>query len=59
MKDLYTYLAPSHVCDGVGVFALTEIPQDTCIFSPDKIEKVMWTEWYIDIDGIHILEEEE
>ena len=44
MKDLYTYLAPSHVCDGVGVFALTEIPQDTCIFSPDEIEKVMWTE---------------
>ena len=31
---LYTYLAPSKVCDGVGVFSLVDIPQDTVIFEP-------------------------
>ena len=31
---LWTYLAPSKVCDGVGVFALMDIPQDTLIFEP-------------------------
>ena len=31
---LWTYLAPSKLCDGVGVFALMDIPQDTLIFEP-------------------------
>lgn len=33
---LYTYLAPSKVCDGVGVFSLVDIPKDTIIFKPKK-----------------------
>lgn len=40
---LYTYLAPSKVCDGVGVFSLIDIPKDTCIFTPAKTEYVLWT----------------
>lgn len=31
---VYTYLAPSKVCDGVGVFSLVDIPRDTIIFEP-------------------------
>ena len=31
---LYTYLSPSKVCEGVGVFSLVDIPQDTVIFEP-------------------------
>ena len=31
---LYTYLAPSKVCGGVGVFSLVDIPKDTVIFEP-------------------------
>jgi|TARA_B100000035_G_scaffold101765_1_gene86296 hypothetical protein len=31
---VYTYLAPSKVCDGVGVFSLVDIPRDTVIFKP-------------------------
>jgi len=30
--ELYTYLAPSKICSGVGVFALIEIPKDTIIW---------------------------
>ena len=43
---LWTYLAPSTVCDGVGVFALVEIPRDTLIFESDKTRdrKVPWSE---------------
>jgi SET domain-containing protein len=40
---LHTYLAPSKVCDGVGVFALTDILKYCAIFSPpEKIEKYAW-----------------
>lgn len=41
---LYTYLAPSKVCGGVGVFSLVDIPPDTCIFKPQKREYVFWCE---------------
>ena len=33
---VYTYLAPSKVCDRVGVFSLVDIPQDTVIFKPKR-----------------------
>ena len=39
-KTLYTYLAPSSVCEGVGVFSLVLIPVDTCIFVPKNREKI-------------------
>lgn len=42
--ELLTYLAPSKVCDGVGVFSLVDIPRDTCIFKPDEMHKVYWSE---------------
>ena len=41
---LYTYLAPSKVCDGVGVFSLVSIPADTLIFKPEERKKGMWWE---------------
>ena len=41
---LYTYLAPSSVCDGVGVFSLVDIPQDTCIFKPKETQYIPWSE---------------
>ena len=41
---LYTYLAPSKICGGVGVFSLIDIPQDTCIFKPKRREHVFWGE---------------
>lgn len=40
--ELYTYLYPSKVCPGVGVFALVDIPRDTCIFKSNGAEKVSW-----------------
>ena len=42
--ELYTYLAPSKVCGGVGVFSLIDIPKDTCIFKPDEMHKIHWSE---------------
>ena len=39
---LYTYLAPSKVCGGVGVFSLVDIPKGTIIFEPTKEIKVSW-----------------
>ena len=39
-KTLYTYLAPSTVCEGVGVFSLVFISVDTCIFVPKNREKI-------------------
>jgi SET domain-containing protein len=42
--NLYTYLAPSKVCDGVGVFSLVNIPEDTLIFSPGELVKILWSE---------------
>lgn len=40
---LYTYLAPSKVCGGVGVFSLVDIPKGTIIFEPTKEVKVLWS----------------
>jgi hypothetical protein len=40
--DLYTYLAPSKVCIGVGVFSLVEIPKGTIIFKPNEKIKIFW-----------------
>ena len=41
--ELYTYLAPSKVCVGVGVFALIDIPRDTFIWKlRDEPHKVPW-----------------
>ena len=41
--ELYTYLAPSKVCVGVGVFALIDIPRDTFIWKlRDDPHKVPW-----------------
>jgi hypothetical protein len=40
---LLTYLAPSKVCDGVGVFALVNISRGTIIFEPSKNIKVSWS----------------
>jgi hypothetical protein len=39
---LYTYLAPSKVCAGVGVFSLIDIPKGTIIFEPNKKIKIYW-----------------
>ena len=40
---LYTYLAPSKVCDGVGVFSLCDIPKDTIIWKSHGVpEKISW-----------------
>ena len=42
---LYTYLAPSKVCGGVGVFSLCDIPKDTIIWKEkQKVVKVSWDE---------------
>ena len=41
--ELKTYLAPSTVCNGVGVFSLVSIPKDTIIFKPSAMtQKVSW-----------------
>ena len=42
--ELLTYLAPSTVCSGVGVFALLDIPKDTCIFKAESSYKVLWSD---------------
>lgn len=39
---LLTYLAPSTVCEGIGVFSLVNIPRNTIVFRPQKIEKIPW-----------------
>ena len=41
--NLYTYLAPSKVCGGVGVFSLVDIPKGTVIFEPTNEVKVPWS----------------
>ena len=51
---LYTYLAPSKVCGGVGVFSLVDIPADTCIFKPKKREYVFWSD--ISVEARELLE---
>ena len=42
--NLYTYLAPSKVCQGVGVFALVKIPENTTIWKveEEQIRKYKW-----------------
>ena len=42
--NLYTYLAPSKVCEGVGVFALIRIPENTTIWKVkrEQIRKYKW-----------------
>ena len=42
--NLYTYLAPSKVCGGVGVFSLIDIPADTLIFKPNQRQYIFWKE---------------
>tara|TARA_B100000925_G_scaffold253501_1_gene205993 strand:- start:1544 stop:1918 length:375 start_codon:yes stop_codon:yes gene_type:complete len=42
--SLYTYLSPSKVCDGVGVFSLVHIPADTLIFKSKNAQKIRWGE---------------
>ena len=49
--DLYTYLAPSKVCSGVGVFSLVDIPKGTIIFKPNKKIKIFWNLISDDIYG--------
>ena len=39
---LYTYLAPSKVCSGIGVFSLVNIPKGTVIFKPNQKLKISW-----------------
>ena len=41
--ELLTYLAPSKVCGGVGVFALVNISKGTIIFKASKSIKVLWS----------------
>ena len=46
---LYTYLAPSKVCSGVGVFSLCDIPKGTVIWKKrQEAVKIPWNkipEW--------------
>lgn len=39
---LYTYLAPSKICAGVGVFSLIDIPKGTVIFESNEKIKISW-----------------
>ena len=42
---LYTYLAPSKVCGGVGVFSLCDIPKGTIIRKERQpAQKITWNE---------------
>ena len=46
-----TYLAPSTVCNGVGVFSLVSIPKDTIIFKPSAMtQKVPWGKVSLEIE---------
>jgi len=48
--ELKTYLAPSTVCNGVGVFSLVHIPKDTIIFKPSPMtQKVSWDQVSLEI----------
>tara|TARA_Y100001937_G_scaffold120985_1_gene179092 strand:- start:439 stop:816 length:378 start_codon:yes stop_codon:yes gene_type:complete len=42
--ELHTYLAPSNVCDGVGVFAIHDIPENFTIwkFTEEQCKKYKW-----------------
>ena len=41
---LHTYLAPSNVCEGVGVFALHDLPENFTIWkvTREQCEKYGW-----------------
>ena len=40
---LYTYLAPSNVCGGVGVFSLCDIPKGTMLWKARQdAQKISW-----------------
>ena len=42
---LYTYLAPSKVCGGVGVFSLCDIPKGTMIWKARQgAQKITWNQ---------------
>ena len=45
-QEILTYLAPSRVCQGVGVFAYINISKDTIIFPVTQNKdfiKIPWT----------------
>ena len=44
-QDILTYLAPSKVCKGVGVFAYVNIRKDTVIFPVTKNEDYLKIPW--------------
>ena len=44
-QEILTYLAPSKVCKGVGVFAYVNIRKDTVIFPDTKNEDYLKIPW--------------
>ena len=44
-QEILTYLAPSRVCKGVGVFAYVNIRKDTVIFPVTKNEDYLKIPW--------------
>ena len=44
-QEILTYLAPSKVCKGVGVFAYVNIRKDTVIFPVTKNEDYLKIRW--------------
>ena len=44
-QEILTYLAPSKVCKGVGVFAYINIPKDTNIFTITKEDEWIFVPW--------------
>ena len=44
-QEILTYLAPSQVCKGVGVFAYVNIRKDTVIFPVTKNEDYLKIPW--------------
>jgi len=44
-QEILTYLAPSKICKGVGVFAYINIPKDTSIFPVTKEEDWLFVPW--------------
>lgn len=46
------HLKPSKVCDGVGVFALIDIPPFTSLFGPNSLPDTLLLTWS-DLEGCH------
>ena len=44
-QEILTYLAPSKICKGIGVFAYINIPKDTSIFPITKEEDWLFVPW--------------